>query len=69
MKVFSTTMFAPHEQLDETVTAWMATNPHLVMTEFVVTQSSDNQFHCIAITVFYWERPASADRPPGRTNR
>jgi len=56
VKVFSATMFAPREQLGETVTAWMTANPHLVVTEFVVTQSSDSQFHCIAITVFYWER-------------
>jgi hypothetical protein len=58
VKVFSATMFAPREQLGETVTAWMAANPQLIVTEFVVTQSSDSQFHCIAITVFYWEKPA-----------
>jgi hypothetical protein len=56
VKVFSATMFAPREQLGETVTAWMAANPQLTVTEFVVTQSSDSQFHCVAITVFYWER-------------
>lgn len=56
VKVFSATMFAPREQLGETVTQWMAANPHLTVTEFVVTQSSDSQFHCVAITVFYWER-------------
>ncbi|HEU4735207.1 MAG TPA: hypothetical protein VFT22_45260 [Kofleriaceae bacterium] len=56
VKVFSATMFAPREQLGETVTAWMAANPHLIVTEFVVTQSSDSQFHCVVITVFYWER-------------
>jgi hypothetical protein len=27
-----------------------------VVTEFVVTQSSDSQIHCVEITVFYWER-------------
>ena len=58
VKVFSATMFAPREQLGETVTAWMAANPQLTVTEFVVTQSSDSQFHCVAITVFYWERVA-----------
>jgi hypothetical protein len=58
VKVFSATMFAPREQLGETVTTWMAANPQLTVTEFVVTQSSDSQFHCIAITVFYWERLA-----------
>jgi hypothetical protein len=58
VKVFSATMFAPREQLGETVTAWMAANPQRLVTEFVVTQSSDSQFHCVAITVFYWERLA-----------
>ena len=56
VKIFSATMFALREQLGETVTAWMAANPQLIVTEFVVTQSSDSQFHCVAITVFYWER-------------
>jgi hypothetical protein len=58
VKVFSATMFAPREQLGETVTAWMAANSQLIVTEFVVTQSSDSQFHCVTITVFYWERLA-----------
>ncbi len=51
-------MFAPREQLGEAVTDWMAHNPQLTVTEFVVTQSSDSQFHCVAITVFYWEKLA-----------
>jgi hypothetical protein len=25
------------------------------VTDIVITQSSDEAFHCIAITVFYWE--------------
>jgi hypothetical protein len=56
VKVFSATMFAARDQLGETVTAWLAANPHLTPTDFIVTQSSDSQFHCVAITVFYWER-------------
>jgi hypothetical protein len=58
VKVFSATMFALREQLGETVTAWMTDHPQLTVTEFMVTQSSDSQFHCVTITVFYWERPA-----------
>jgi hypothetical protein len=58
VKVFSATMFAPRAQLGETVTAWMAANPQLIVTEFVVTQSSDSEFHCVSITVFYFERLA-----------
>lgn len=60
VKVFSATMFAARDQLGETVTAWLAAHPHLTVTDFVVTQSSDSQFHCVAITVFYWERLPSS---------
>lgn len=56
VKVFSATMFAARDQLGETVTAWLAANPQVTPTDFIVTQSSDSQFHCVAITVFYWER-------------
>lgn len=55
VKVFSATMVADRDQLGEKVTAWMANNPPLKVTDIVITQSSDEAFHCIAITVFYWE--------------
>lgn len=52
VKVFSATMHADRAQLGEKVTAWIASNDPAI-TELVVTQSSDAQFHCITITVFY----------------
>lgn len=55
VKVFSATMVADRDQLGEKVTAWMQNNPQYKVTDVVVTQSSDEAFHCIAITVFYWE--------------
>jgi hypothetical protein len=55
VKVFSATMVADRDQLGEKVTAWMTNNSHLKVTDIVITQSSDEAFHCIAITVFYWE--------------
>jgi len=55
VKVFSATMVADRDQLGEKVSAWMANNSHLKVTDIVVTQSSDEAFHCIAITVFYWQ--------------
>ena len=55
VKVFSATMFQQRDQLGEAVTAWIAANPGKKVTEFVVTQSSDEAFHCIAISVFYTE--------------
>ena len=55
VKVFSATMVADRDQLGEKVSDWMARNSQLKVTDIVVTQSSDEAFHCIAITVFYWE--------------
>jgi len=55
VKVFSATMVADRDQLGEKVSAWMNSHTQLKVTDIVVTQSSDEAFHCIAITVFYWE--------------
>lgn len=55
VKVFSATMVADREQLGEKVTDWIARNAQKKVTDMVITQSSDEAFHCIAITVFYWE--------------
>jgi len=57
VKVFSATMVADREQLGEKVTDWIGKNAHKKVTDMVITQSSDEAFHCIAITVFYWEDP------------
>jgi hypothetical protein len=56
VKVFSATMVADRDQLGEKVTAWIQANKEKkAVTDIVITQSSDEAFHCIAITVFYWE--------------
>ncbi len=61
VKVFSATMVAAREKLGESVTEWIRANPRLVIEDVVVTQSSDESFHCIAITVFYTD-PAVAKK-------
>jgi hypothetical protein len=53
VKVFSATMLEQRQSLGENVTAWIVEHTELEITEFVVTQSSDDAFHCITITVFY----------------
>jgi hypothetical protein len=55
VKVFSATMVADRDQLGEKVTAWLTANKDKKVTDIVITQSSDEAFHCIAITVFFWE--------------
>jgi len=55
VKVFSATMAQEREQLGEKVTAWIRKHPQNEIVDTIVTQSSDEAFHCIAITVFYNE--------------
>ncbi len=55
VKVFSATMVADRDQLGEKVTTWINSHAEKKVTDLVVTQSSDEAFHCIAITVFYHE--------------
>jgi len=55
IKVFSATMVADRAQLGERVTEWIARHPTHKIVEIVTTQSSDAQYHCIALTVFYVE--------------
>lgn len=56
VKVFSATMLNDREHLGDKVTDWIASHRDYQMTQICVTQSSDAQFHCIAITVFYIDR-------------
>lgn len=57
VKVFSATMVADREGLSEKITSWIAANPQNKVVDIVVTQSSDASFHCLAITVFFYETP------------
>ena len=59
MKIFSTTLARDREQMGETITRWLADNPLLEIVDKIVTQSSDKEFHCLTITLFYRERPRS----------
>lgn len=53
VQVFSATMVADRARLGEKVTEWIAAHPEFSIVEIVQTQSSDEQFHCIALSVFY----------------
>src|SRR5688572_23806397 len=64
VKVFSATKFAERDRLGNVVTQWLAEHPGLDVVDIRVTQSSDAEFHCLTICVFYLERP-----PHKRTDR
>ena len=59
VKVFSATMAPDRDHLGEKVTAWLKAHPNREIVDTIVTQSSDEAFHCLAITIFYWEHPQS----------
>lgn len=52
-KVFTATKAKEREELGTRITQWLAENPNLRIKDTKVTQSSDNEFHCLTIIVFY----------------
>ena len=57
MKVFSATKARDREELGENVTRWLKSNADLEVVDRVVCQSSDNEFHCFSLVLFYRDRP------------
>jgi folate-dependent tRNA-U54 methylase TrmFO/GidA len=55
VKVFSATMAQDRERLGERITQWVRDHPECEIVDTIVTQSSDEAFHCLAFTVFYKE--------------
>jgi hypothetical protein len=56
-KVFTATKAKDREELGENLTRWIRANPQAKILDKVVTQSSDSEFHCLTITVFYEVAP------------
>jgi hypothetical protein len=56
LKVFSTTLARDREGMGEQISRWITGNPDLEVVDRDVRQSSDKEFHCLTITLFYRER-------------
>jgi hypothetical protein len=56
VKVFSATKAKDREELGETITRWLRANADLEVVDKVVSQSSDDEFHCLSIVFFYRQR-------------
>jgi hypothetical protein len=52
-KVFTATKAKDREELGEMLTRWIRDNPRARILDKIVTQSSDSEFHCLTITIFY----------------
>ncbi|HEV8322431.1 MAG TPA: hypothetical protein VG389_12520 [Myxococcota bacterium] len=55
VKVFSATKAKDREELGDRITQWLGEHPAVEVVDTKVTQSSDREFHCLTITVFYKE--------------
>lgn len=53
VKVFSATKAKERELLGELITDWIRNHPEHEIVDKIVTQSSDSEFHCLTITLFY----------------
>ena len=60
MMIFSETKARLRDKLGETVTSWMNKNRHLSVVDRIITQSSDSEFHCVTITLFYVIVPSAS---------
>jgi len=49
-------MAKEREELGETITRWVRANPELEIVDRVVSQSSDDEFHCLSIVLFYRQK-------------
>ena len=56
VKIFSTTLARDRECMGETITRWLRENPQNEIVDKVVTQSSDKEFHCLTVTLFFRDR-------------
>jgi hypothetical protein len=53
VKVFSATKAKDRDELGENVTRWLRDHQEVQIVDKIVTQSSDHEFHCLTITIFY----------------
>jgi len=56
VKVFSATKAKERDDLGEQVTRWLRANGDLEIVDRTVVQSSDNEFHCLTVVLFYRNR-------------
>jgi hypothetical protein len=53
LKVFSATKARERDELGEKITDWLRANPGVKVVDKIVRLSSDREFHCLTIIVFY----------------
>ncbi|HEX9308603.1 MAG TPA: hypothetical protein VF894_14005 [Anaeromyxobacter sp.] len=59
VKVFTTTLARDREAMGEAIGRWIAEHPEVEVVDREVRLSSDSEFHCLSILVFYRDRVRS----------
>jgi hypothetical protein len=52
-KVFSATLARDRDAMSDTINGWLAKHSDVDVVDKTVTLSSDKQFHCLTIILFY----------------
>jgi hypothetical protein len=55
IKVFTATKAKERESMGDRITEWLRASPPAKIIDVKVTQSSDDEFHCLTITILYEE--------------
>jgi hypothetical protein len=63
VKVFSATKAKDRDDLGEQVTRWLRANTDLEIVDRTVVQSSDNEFHCLTVVLFYRNKSGASAKP------
>jgi hypothetical protein len=61
VKVFSATKAKDREMLGDRITTWIRANPATRIVDKIVSLSSDREFHCLSIVVFFAGEMGGAD--------
>jgi len=56
VRVFSATKARERDELGAVITRWLRENPGITIVDKDVKQSSDNEFHCLTIVIYYNEK-------------
>jgi len=57
LKVFTATKAKEREYIGERVTRWLRSGSPKEIRDVQVTQSSDEEFHCLTIAILYRRKP------------
>lgn len=53
VRIFTATKAKEREMLGQAITQWIRENPQSKIVDKIVMQSSDSEFHCLTIIIFY----------------